>query len=253
MKKINQFERYQQERPDLFKKFADLESKHNTSIISKLENKRFDFDSFQGMLIELEFGLFLDEFCDNLKYSPVINGKTPDWLATVNGKRIIVEIARLKDTEEVERCTREDQEKKRIRFHRLGSRPERIYGNVISPKTEKYKEIITSEDYAFIIGIYNTPASEVRASDAAQLLHGRSIEFHPGGRIEIDRSDTIFYSDKFPEIKSLLNGVLWMNQPSFDPFTGIHQPNKFIYWGNDNAKNKLGNINALMRIAGSND
>ncbi|ACU60691.1 hypothetical protein [Chitinophaga pinensis] len=253
MQQTDQFERYEKEKPAFFQAIRTLEAKHNTSIIEKMKERRYDFDSFRGVMIEVEFGLFLDQFAEKLEYEPNINGKTPDWLATINGRPTIVEVARLKDSAEVAEQSKLDEETGIIHFRLLGSKPQRIFHNVIWRKSDRYANILKSTGYAFIIGIYNTPGSEVRKSDAAQLLHGRSIEYQYSKKIEIDRSDTIFYSENYPDIKAILNGVLWLEQPSFDPSTGINAQNRFMYWSNDNAANSIGEVEALKAIAGRYD
>jgi hypothetical protein len=61
----------------------------------------------------------------------------------------------------------------------------------------------------------------------------------------------LFYSEKFSDIKAILNGVLWVDQPPFDPFTGIQKTNRFIYWANENTVNQFGQVDALDAISGS--
>jgi|GEM_PF-4026533 len=253
MQQTDQFERYKNEQPSFFQAIRDMEVKHNTSIINKMKERRYDFDSFRGIMVEVEYGLFLDQFAENLEYEPNIDGKTPDWLASINGHNVIVEVARLKDSQEIEQQMQKDHQSGTIGFHVLGSKPQRLYNNVISRKTNKYIDLLQSNGYSFIIGIYNTPVSGVRISDAAQLLHGRSIKYQYSGHIEVDRTETIFYSESFPDTKSVLNGVLWLNQPSFDPILRICEPNKFIYWHNENANRQFGKIEILHQIAGSYD
>lgn len=249
----DQFKRYESERPEFFEKIRALEAKHNTKIISKMLARRYDFDSFTGIMVEVEFGLFLDQFCEKLEYDCKMDGQTPDWLATINNKNVIVEVARLKDSLEVSTKMKTDEQEGMTRFRLLGSKPQRIYGNVIKLKLDRYKKLIETKGYHFIVGIYNTPLSEVHVSDAAQLFHGRSISYRYSDRIDIDRNETLFFSDTFPEAKSLIDGVLWLEQPAFNPLNGIRESNDFIYWGNENARYSLEEIKALTEIAGTYD
>jgi len=59
----------------------------------------------------------LDTFCQHLVFEPNFSELTPDWQVTIEGREVIVEVAKLKDTNEVERQTRQDQESGRNQFH----------------------------------------------------------------------------------------------------------------------------------------
>lgn len=251
MTRIDHCEKFEKKKPDFFEQIKALDMKHNASIIAKMKAKRHDFDSFHGILAELEFGLFLDQFVETLEYDSKLNGKTPDWIATVNGQTIIVEVARLKNSADVEQTAIEDQQTGGMQFRFFGSKPQRIYGNVIKVKLEKYKELIKSTGFPFIIAVYNTFGSEVDRSDAAQLFYGKAIEYQYSRKTRIDQSETLFYSERFPENKSLLNGVLWLDEPGRDLLTRLQEPKDFIYWNNPNASNGLEKIDALERIVGA--
>ena len=103
----------------------------------------------------MDFGLFLDKFCDQLDFEPNIDGLTPDWLVSIKGQKALIEVARLKDTQEVDEQTKRDQEAGRIRFHTYKMRPERVFGNTIMTKLNAYGELSKVKKILFVIAIYN--------------------------------------------------------------------------------------------------
>jgi len=251
MGKIDQFERYQQERPELFEQISELERKHATSILQKMRERRFDFDSFTGVMAEVDFGLFLDTFCESLIFEPKINGLTPDWLATIQGKQVIVEVARLKDTNEVVQQTKQYEETGKIIIHGLRMRPERVFGNVIAPKLKKYRKLVQDDNYPFIIGIYNRHLSGAHSEDAGVLFHGSIIEDQIFQKKDIDPETVKKFMTELDLMRRLVSGVLWLDQPSLNIVTMQRAKKNFVFWDNERAIHSVGEVAALQTIIGS--
>lgn len=250
MERIDQLERYQKEKPEFFEQIAALEKKHGTPILSKMRARQYDFDSFTGVMAEMDFGLFLDTFCESLVFEPNINGLTPDWLATVEGRKVIVEVARLKDTNDVEQQSLQDQEAGRIVWRTMRMRPERVFGNTIMGKLNKYGDLVQTINYPFIIGIYNRHLSGVHADDAGVLFQGNMIEEQISQQKDADPEKVKEFLLKLNLMRRLVSGILWLDQPSLNPVTLKPYEKEFIYWGNDRAINAIGENCALQAIQG---
>jgi hypothetical protein len=250
MEKTDQFERYQGEKPVFFRQIEELEKKHNTTLISKMKARRYDWDSFVGIMAEMDFGLFLDTFCDRLEYEPNIDEQTPDWLIAINGKQALVEVARLKDTLQVDQQTKEDQDAGVTRFHTLTMRPERVFGNTVSPKLKTYGDLVKLRQLPFIIGIYNRHLSGAHSEDAGVLFHSSVIE----DRLANDQNTPVEKKDAFLEklnlARSLVSGILWLDQPAFNPISLKPYEKVFEFWGNERALHPFPATTVLQAVAG---
>ncbi len=50
---------------------------------------------------EIRFGYYLHNRLENLRYDPIILGKTPDWVSEVNSEKILFEVKQLNPNEEI--------------------------------------------------------------------------------------------------------------------------------------------------------
>lgn len=250
MAKIDQFERYQKEKPQFFEKIAALEKKHAISILPKMRERRFDFDSFIGLMAEVDFGLFLDTFCERLIFEPKIDGLTPDWLVTIEGREVIVEVARLKDTDEVVQQTKRYEESGNIVIHGLRMRPERVFGNIITAKLQKYGKLVQNGGYPFIIGVYNRHLSGAHSEDAGVLFHGSIIEDQIFQKKDIDPETVKKFMTELNLMRRLVSGILWLDQPSLNIATWKRDENSFVFWDNERAIHPIGEVSSLQTIRG---
>lgn len=250
MGKVDQFQRYQEEMPFFFDQIAVLEKKHSTPLIRKMLERRYDWDSFRGIMAEMDFGLFLDTFCEHLQFEPSIEGLTPDWLVQIQGKQVLVEVARLKDTKEVDEQTKADQDAGRISFHTLKMRPERVFGNTIMTKVNAYGDLVKSQKMPFVIGIYNRHLSGAHSEDAGILFHKTHIEDRLAKEVEVPDVVKNLFLEKLNLARTLVSGILWLDQPALNIVTWKPNENEFEFWDNAQALYPLPKTPHLDAIAG---
>jgi hypothetical protein len=89
-----------QDRDALLSQMTEFDRKYRFGLIEKLKKEKVTVD-FLSTITEIHFGLFFDQFCDNLKYNyPVFTGTslTPDWTVEINGQEVIAEVLRMNAT-----------------------------------------------------------------------------------------------------------------------------------------------------------
>lgn len=92
------FDYFFDQKNELLSAIISLDGKHNLELIKKLKKETVE-SQFLSLVTEVNFGLFLDQFCSSLKYGIRHGNQTPDWTLEMNNQSLIAEVLRLNPAE----------------------------------------------------------------------------------------------------------------------------------------------------------
>ncbi len=253
---------YNNVKESLFKKIESLSRKHSLSLFDKVR-KENDLRNLEALLTEAHFGFHLDKIGTNLKYNHTVGGLlTPDFLFTMNGQEIIVEVARINP---VQKDMDIDDEENRVieafrksnpndylipNSHSISWNPDRLVGQngSIVKKAMRYENLVTNLNRPFIICVYMAFVSALDRLDLSHGLYGSLSEL--SGEIE-----GLGYAFNSP-FQVLDKALYYNNETVRRTVSGIllrDHDGSFIFYQNYSSGNRLNqkNLNFFSSIQGS--
>ncbi|HMH35161.1 MAG TPA: hypothetical protein VK543_19125 [Puia sp.] len=173
-------------KPELLNAIETFEKKRRVHLLNKLRTEA-DTVNFFSILAEIHAGLFFDPLSGDMRYNSLLDRKRPDWLLTLNGQRILVEVLRLNTQEEECRSSVERNREMR-RFQKTHPDVQIIeYGEAktidiaflcgaqskLQLKEKTYRDIIMKHHLPFIICVNPSLQTYISETDISDFLIGR--------------------------------------------------------------------------------